>query len=431
MSRPRLTAVVTAAAVIVAGGAGAAAAAESKTRTSLSIREARSAIFPGGTDHVGGQLRATGVGPLAGATVALEARPAGSDTFSQVATATTGENGGVHFIVQPGGTTRYELVFAGDDNDRPSHSGIVTVVVRHRIPTALGIRADQTSIAPGDSDTVRGRLHLAHRRRGLPGRTVYLTQRSVGSDGWSVVASATTGEHGGVAFPVTPSTSTRYALVFRHTRRLARARSRVVTVFVGQPTALSIQVGSRSVDPGGSDSVSGALTSAGQPLAGQTVLLRARPVSADTASTIGSATTGPDGRVTFTVTPAEKTRYRLVFRRTADFAPARSVAVTVAVRQPTSLSIRATHDTVAAGDPDGISGVLLTRSRPLRRRVVTLLERPAGTTDWTTVGSHRTGDRGFVAFRVHPTVTEDFQLVFGPTDNFQACHSGVVTVSVV
>ena len=99
----------------------------------------------------------------------------------------------------------------------------------------------------------------------------------------------------------------------------------------------------------------------------------AAPASADAPSTIGSATTGTDGSVTFTVTPTEKTGYRLVFRRTADDAAARSDVAVVAVRKPTSLSIRAKHDTISAGDPDGISGVLLTHTRPLPGRLVTLL----------------------------------------------------------
>jgi hypothetical protein len=423
----RTTATVAVLAAFAGSGVGIASAGETKTRTTLGIRAAKSAVFPGGSDRISGQLRAAGVGPVAGATVSLAARPAGAESFTEIASKATGERGGVGFVVTPTTTTRYALVFAGDESNRSSRSGVVRVAVRQRIETRLGIRLASSSVSPGGSDIVRGRLHT--RRHGLPGRTVALVARTAATP-WTAVSSATTGRYGGVHFTVTPAETTRYALVFHRTQRLAGTRSRVVVVHVGEPTSLTIAVATKSIDPGDSDSVSGVLASAGEPLAGQTVLLRARPAGAEQGSTIDSAETGADGGVAFTVTPVTTTHYRLVFRRTADYQRTVSDPGAVIVRRPTSLSIRVRDDSITAGATDVVSGSLRTPRRALPRRLVTLLARPAGTEDWTVVGSRRTGRHGFVAFRVQPGESVDYELAFGPTARYQACHSGVVTVTV-
>jgi hypothetical protein len=300
-----------------------------------------------------------------------------------------------------------------------------------RTRTGLDIAVAHQSIAPGESDVVHGWLHTFTRHpHGLGGRQVDLVERTPKTHGWTTAATATTGRRGFVHFDITPPATTRYALVFHRTNDLRATRSRDVTVFVGQPTALTISVASTSIDPGQSDTVSGVLTSNSQPLAGQTIELRARTRPHHHGHTIASATTGSDGSVSFTVTPATSTSYRLLFRRTADHQRALSDPATVSVRKPTSLSIRARDDSVKSGGTDVISGVLLTGKRPLPHQLVTLQSRPAGTSGWSDVASMRTGKRGFVAFKVQPSAATDYQLVFGATPRFESCHSGVVTIGV-
>ena len=90
--------------------------------SSLSIR------LTGNT--VSGTLLGPNGGELAGRTVTLLSRAAGSsDAFTAVTTAATNDHGFVSFDVNPSASTDYELSFAGDDAYQGCQSGIVTVTV--------------------------------------------------------------------------------------------------------------------------------------------------------------------------------------------------------------------------------------------------------------------------------------------------------------
>ena len=301
-----------------------------------------------------------------------------------------------------------------------------------RVHTALDISVHDHSIAPGESDVVHGWLHtFSHHPRGLADKKVTLFDRPAGATDWSKVATHRTTRRGFTRFDVQPATTTDYRLVFAGTQRFAASHSPVDRVFVGQPTNLTIAVGSSSINPGESDTVSGVLTSNGEPLAGQPVALLARTNHQSRLHVIGSGTTGTDGSVSFNVSPTQTTHYRLLFRRTSTYQRAFSDAAIVYVRIPTSLSIRALKDTIASGQSDQISGTLLAPHRPLPGRTVSLLARAAGTTDaFVAVATAKTNKKGYVAFTVTPTASEDYQLSFGPGPRYQSCHSGVVTVTV-
>jgi hypothetical protein len=75
-----------------------------------------------------------------------------------------------------------------------------------------------------------------------------------------------------------------------------------------------------------------------------------------------------------------------------------------------------------------IRGVLRSHRVPLRYKVVFLESRTAGTR-FAVVGRERTHRHGgWVAFRVSPTVTTRYVLVFRGSPNFQHSHSHPVTV---
>lgn len=205
--------------------------------------------------------------------------------------------------------------------------------------------------------------------------------------------------------------------------------------------SLSISVSQTSIKAGESDTVSGVLTKAGVPQAGDTVYLRARADGRPhRAHRAGSATTGADGSVSFTVTPRRTTHYRLVFRNTSSTptptpsptptnqrstAGARSKVATVHVLQATSLSIRAQ----ATRRGEAIQGRLVSHGHGLPGRKVMLQERAAGSDTWTTVATKRTRRHGVVVFRVAaPSAPEEFQLVFAGGQNFAGSQSGVVSV---
>src|SRR3954463_2849451 len=419
-----LAALTAATVTATAGGLVATtAAATEKTGTSLSIREARQVILLGNNNRISGQLRARGHGALAGATVELLKKLPHATSWTAVRSQPTNSNGVVAFLVAPRRTARFELAYRGDAMHFPTRSGVVTTTVVRRLPTVIGASAAPNSISPGESSDIRGRLHLARSTgnpRPLPNRTLTLAQRN--ADGtFTALGSQTTNANGVVHFTVSPTETTRYVLFFHRTRHLQAARSNGVTVFVGQPTALSITQGARSVNPGEAVTIAGVLTENGSPLAGKTVELRARPAGSNSATTVATGTTASDGTVAFSPAPTSDTIYRLLFRHTDVDATAISPAVVVLVRRATSLSIRF--------DGSAVRGTLFgPHNNPLADKLVTLQSSPAGADTWSDVGSKRTGPHGGVGFAVAPTAATDYRLVFGATRRYQACQSGTVTV---
>jgi 5-hydroxyisourate hydrolase-like protein (transthyretin family) len=422
-----LTAAAAAAAVATLTGTAVvatAAAADTSAGTNLSIREARQQIVAGQSDIVSGQLRARGTGTLANATVQLLERTVNAGSWTAAGNTTTNSRGVAHFQVSPTETTRYELRFAGDDSHLPSHSGVVRTVVGRNVATAIGIDVSPHSIGSGESADIRGRLHLARRtRHPRPVHNQHVTlKQQVANDTWQPVATSTTNDRGVVHFAVSPAQTTLYAIFFDGTDRLGASRSHGVQVWVGQPTNLSITTSAASINPGETVSVQGVLTESGQPAAGQTVELRARPAHREGGfTTVASGTTATDGSVGFTPAPTVDTIYRLLFRHTDSAATAVSPRAGVTVRRATSLSVRAEGAT--------IRGALLgPRNNPLPGRAVTLQSSPAGAGTWTDVNTDTTGDHGGVSFAVDPTAATDYRLIFAATPRFEACQSGTVTV---
>jgi len=298
----------------------------------------------------------------------------------------------------------------------------------HRAPTGVGIAVADRTISPGDSDTVLGRLHLGGKGRqpGLPGHHVVLLAKAPGAATWNKVADGTTKRHGYVFFTVTPASTTRYEVAFPRTPRLRASHSRPITIFVGQPSDVTASATSSSINPGETDTINAVLTSNGTPLQGQTLVLRARPNGHRRGHQVATATTDSNGAAAFPVSPARTTHYRVVFRGANGDNPAVSNPVRVIVRRPTSLSIR--EKSLSNGNTV-VSGVLLAPRHPLAHRLVSLMAAPAGTATWTTVDTKRTGQHGYVRFVVDPTSSTDYKLVFAQTAWFQACESGVVTVT--
>jgi len=203
--------------------------ATAREHTTLSIVESKSVIKLGKTAIVGGTLDhdATGLGAE---TVYLEHWAGG--TLVDVRTGTTNAAGWVAFTVEPGVTSRYELIFNGTSTLARSHSGIVTLKVIAPAPvrehTTLSIVESKSVIKDGKTAIVGGTLD--HDATGLAGETVYLEhwvgKRLVG------VRTGTTNAAGWVAFTVKPGATSRYELVFRGTSTLAPSHSGVVTLKV-------------------------------------------------------------------------------------------------------------------------------------------------------------------------------------------------------
>jgi hypothetical protein len=291
-----------------------------------------------------------------------------------------------------------------------------------RSSTSVAIHVGRHIIGTGDSDRIVGRLH--HRRHGLPGRTLVLESKQPKTTTWTVVGRQITHRRGRAGFTVTPSDTTRYRLVFFGGPALRASHSRGRTVVVGDQR-LTIAVAPHSIDAGQSATVSGVLTDSGAPSPGDTITLLAKKVGSHSKfAAAGTAITGPDGGVSFPVTPATSTRYRLKELATSTTQAAASRVATVTVRSASSLSIRARQ----APKHESISGDLRGGGRGLRGRPVTLQSRPTGGATWTPVKTHRTGRHGTIRFHVPiPTASTDYRLVFAGGRAFDASSSGVVT----
>jgi hypothetical protein len=290
--------------------------------------------------------------------------------------------------------------------------------------TTLSIRVARGAINPGGGDIVRGDLQA--RGHHNAGRRIVLRAHPQGATSWTDLQRHRTARHGQVAFQVSPDVTTRYQLVFRGNKRQQASHSGVVTVRVLDTTSLVVSTASKSIDPGQTDTVNGALSLDGSPLAGQTIRLLGATRHHKLAL-MGTQVTDTSGDVSFSVTPPSTSRYQLVFRGTADNHGARSAVTVIRVRQQSSLSIRAR----AHNGNEIISGVLRGGSHALRHHKVTLQSRPSGTTTWQNVATHRTGRRGFINFTIAaPTQSTDYQLVFGGGPVYDGCQSGVVTVTV-
>lgn len=288
--------------------------------------------------------------------------------------------------------------------------------------SSLSIRSVRSNIRAGQHDTISGVLRsgggdVRYRRIELEDRT--------GSNGWAVETSKAATARGYVAFRESPTTTTHYRLLFPGAPRLARSHSGIVTLNVLQPGNLTIDVAQRAIDRGASDTVSGVLTNdAGQPVVGDVVRLRARRVGQHHGRWIEHSTTGNDGSVSFTVTPKVTTFYHLVASAVGGQSKVVSHRVRIAVRRPSSLSIRE-H---AAGSDMVISGTLHGAGHALARRQVDLQSSTDHGSSWNDLATGTTRKGGGVRFtQPTPTQQTEYRLSFSGGPKFESSVSAVLT----
>ncbi|MET3960480.1 hypothetical protein ABIE44_000414 [Marmoricola sp. OAE513] len=204
-------------------------------------------------------------------------------------------------------------------------------------------------------------------------------------------------------------------------------------------TSIAIRATKAAVAPGGSVAINGSLRiGGGQALPGKTVTLEAKLPGEDAFLPVGTDVSGPQGGLSLTVTPAETTRYRWSFPGDAAANKSRSGVATVKVRVPThtatrkaaSLSIRRATAVVNPAGYDTVSGRLLSKKKPIRHKIVVLLARKAGATEWGFGAAKRTNHNGRVQFTVKPLVKTSYKLVFQGTKKYRKARSAVVHVGV-
>lgn len=121
--------------------------------------------FRPGPDQVGFAGRLTAIGaPLPDQTLALERRPAGSDTWTAIATHLTGDDGWTTFYTPVAGNADYRITYAGDET-YPAATGETMPLVAMRDFNAVMVKRQGTPFLRGDINPGWGRKVVAWQRR--------------------------------------------------------------------------------------------------------------------------------------------------------------------------------------------------------------------------------------------------------------------------
>ena len=200
------------------------------------------------------------------------------------------------------------------------------------------------------------------------------------------------------------------------------------------PTTLSIVEAKAKIVVGQKDVITGTLLSGKTPLVKKVVELYRYGVKAKKWIPVEVDLTGKFGHVFFTVKPAATTRYQAVFHGTPKFAASHSNIATVLVvpvpKAPTTLGIATAASTIQAGHKDLITGTLLSGTKPVVGKIVSLYRYNATAKKWIRVEVDLTGKFGHVFYTVKPSATTSYELVFFGTPHLRASHSDVATITV-
>jgi 5-hydroxyisourate hydrolase-like protein (transthyretin family) len=300
-----------------------------------------------------------------------------------------------------------------------------------KTPTTLSITEAATTINPGQTDVISGRLLTGPKP--VVGKTVYLYDYDSAAKKWEPLAVDLTGSAGRVKFTVAPAATTAYELQFHGSPTLAASRSGGATVLVTRPsTTLSAAEATAVIAPGQSDVITGTLLTAAAPVADVAVRIY-RYNSAEHAWVLHDvADTNSSGQVAFTVTPGATDYYQLFFEGNAAEAPSHSGVVTVLVTKlPTTLSVAEATTSITAGHHDVITGDLLTGPTPVAAKVVFLYRWSGSAKRWEALAVDLTNSSGEVTFTVGPKTTTSYKLEFHGTSSLYSSDSGDAVVTVI
>jgi hypothetical protein len=189
------------------------------TRPGLTIAADPRHILRGESTTISGTADDEGT-PIAGATVQLLARKAGTHRVRLVDSGTTAADGSIAFTASPPVTTSYRLRLVHTTGVRGAVSEAARVAVQ--VPTTLSIRGRSTDTGFTVSGILRGGGHpLAH-------RLVTLQSQASGSADWTDAGTARTGARGLVKFREPQDAGTGYRLAYAGGPRFAPSTSGTV-----------------------------------------------------------------------------------------------------------------------------------------------------------------------------------------------------------
>lgn len=200
--------------------------------------------------------------------------------------------------------------------------------------TTLSITAGESTIKPGEKDSISGTL-LAD---GGParGKAVGLYRYNDHLDRWRLIRIKLTSKTGTVTFVVRPDFTREYRLEYHGNSTLAASTSGTVTITVSPPatkrvTELSISAAPSSITAGHTTQITGVLTTSGRPLAHRIVSLYRYDTTTKKWVRIAIELTGPEGGARFVREPSATATFELVYPGGPLLTAAHSARATVTV----------------------------------------------------------------------------------------------------
>lgn len=191
-----------------------------------------------------------------------------------------------------------------------------TPVKAPKAPTALTAHLSRSAVRQGKSVTITGTV-ATDEALPLASRTIRIQQRPAGATSWSILSRQSTGTDGQYSVTISIPSNLELRVIAQGTGTYVRAVSPplTVTTWVPSPTALTLRVRRNLIQPGSQDRLDGTLTTTdtSTPVTDHAVQLWARSSRTRSWRLRQRASTGPDGRFRFVVTPARSTAYRVRF----------------------------------------------------------------------------------------------------------------------
>lgn len=217
------------------------------TRIGISLSDGRVAL--GEETSVRATLRnAASDRPIAGKTLKVYRRYAGTTAWHHLGNRTTNSEGKITLDHAPARPTQYRVKHARTATTRSDTSDTVKVGVSDRAQTILSLAVDTGTITYRQAAPVSGVLRRSHDGTRLRDKRVELQARPAGNSGWSFVDARRTDVNGAVDFFQAPKRNTDYRLAYGGNDRLLATAS--ASRRLGVRFAISAQLSSTEATVG-------------------------------------------------------------------------------------------------------------------------------------------------------------------------------------
>jgi lysozyme len=143
--------------------------------------------------------------PLAGQTLAVWQRPAGTTAWAQVGTAVTNAEGTAIWAFRPPQATETRMIWTPPTMEFVGQTTFVRTVTVHDVPTALNLALSQSLVRAGAPTKVTALLRRADTRTPISRATVAVYTRPHGTTPWTYAGTVTTSVNGTTSWAFAPT----------------------------------------------------------------------------------------------------------------------------------------------------------------------------------------------------------------------------------